>query len=411
VLVQVSRPKVALIITTYFKGSHADVLGTRLIEGYEWEGQHVEPRVEVVSMYLEQLGRFSGEKPNPDIGVEISDRNNVPRFPTVAEAIGLGKGGVNVDGVVIIGEHGDYEYNEFEQRLYPRRRLFDSALSTMIAAGKMVPIFNDKHLAWAWADAKAMYDNAQRLGIPYLAGSTVPLSWRIPTGTDWPLGAPMTDIVVAGYGPTEIYGYHNLEGLQVFAERRAGGETGVAAVTGLTGDAAKKAVNDGTVDAGLLDIALQKFDLSEADREKAKQSAKDVFLVEYTDGLKAAVVNCDDVIKNWGIAARGPQDEMSCQIWLQADPHGHFIFLARAAESLVINRAAPYPVERTLLTTGILDVAMHSRHDGGVRRETPELAITYQVPDRIPDTAVHLPMPKQSDADIAAGRPLPQQKS
>jgi hypothetical protein len=384
-----SRPKIALIITTYFQNSHADVLGTPLIEGYDWDGAHVEPRVEVVSMYLEQIGIST----RPDVGLGIAERNGVPRYPTVAEAIGRGRPGVNVDGVVIIGEHGDYELNEFEQKLYPRRRLFDAVLSTMIGAGRTVPIFSDKHLAWSFADAKAMYDNAQRLEVPLLAGSTIPLAWRIPTGTEWPLGAPMTDAVVAGYGGTEAYGFHSLEGLQAFAERRAGGESGVAAVTGLTGEAAVRAVNDGTVDAQLLEAALGAFDLDGVAREEAKQSVKDVFVVEYADGLRASVVNCAKGFANWSVAARGPQHTAACQVWLQGAPYSHFVFLARQIESMVLSGVAPYPVERTLLTTGILDAAMRSRHSGGARRETPELAIDYQPAASVPDTGVASPLP------------------
>lgn len=381
------KPKVAVITTTYFPDSHADVIATRLIKGYEWQGNHVEPRVEVVSFYLEQIS-------DRDMGVALTDEYGVPRYPTVGEAIACGGSGVAVDGVVIIGEHGEYEWNEFGQKLYPRRRLFDAAVGTMIGGGKTVPIFNDKHLAQSFTDAKAMYDTAKRLRIPFLAGSTIPLAWRIPQGTEWPLGAEMTDIVIAGYGPTEIYGFHNLEGLQVHAERRKGGEAGVAAVRALSGDAAKAAVADGTVNTGLFDKALHTFDLTDQEREQARNSAKDVFLVEYADGLRAAVVNCDEVIKNWGCAATGPDQEMACQIWLQGYPHGHFIFLTRQIETMILTGASPYPVERTLLTTGILDAAMRSRHDGGERRETPELAITYQPAATIPDTGVHAPLPE-----------------
>jgi len=45
-----------------------------------------------------------------------------------------------------------------------------------------------------------------------------------------------------------------------------------------------RASTTATVDAGLLDRALRTFDLDDADRERAKQSAKDVFLIEYTKG-------------------------------------------------------------------------------------------------------------------------------
>lgn len=383
-----SRPRVAVITTIYFPGSHADVVASRLIQGYPYGGEHIEPRVEVASIYIEQVR-------DDDMGLELIERFGVPRYDTVAEAIACGGSGVNVDGVVIIGEHGDFELNEFGQKLYPRRRLFDAAIGTMVGAGRFVPVFNDKHLNWGWTDAHAMYTTARRLGIPLLAGSSVPLSWRIPTGTEWPLGEPMNEIVVAGYGPTEIYGFHNLEAMQVFAERRQDGETGVASVRALAHEEAVRAVNDGTVSADLLDRALQTFDLDAADRERAKQSARDIFLIEYTDGLRAAVVNCAEVIANWGIAARGPAHDMQCQIWLQGHPHSHFIFLTRQIESLILNGASPYPVERTLLTTGMLDAAMRSRHDGGEPRATPELAISYDPIDRVPDTGVYAPLPDE----------------
>ncbi len=377
-----TRPRVVVIATTYFPDSHADVIATRLIKGYEFAGQFHESRVEVVSFYLEQIDPL-------DMGVELTDTWGIPRFETVGEAIACGGQGVQVDGVVIIGEHGDFELNEFEQKLYPRRRLFDAAIASMVSAGRFVPIFNDKHLAWNFPDALAMYRTAQRLGVPLLAGSTVPLAWRIPTGTEWPLGEPMSEIVVSGYGPTEIYGFHNLEGLQAFAERRRGGESGVAAVQGLSGEAATQAVRDGRVNPILLDRALATFDLDDAGRARVRDSIKDVFLIDYADGLRAAVVNCDAVIENWGIAASGPNEEIDCQIWLQGYPHSHFVFMVRQIESLVLDRTAPYPIERTLLTTGMLDALMRSRHQRGKRRSTPELAIAYDAVRRVADTGVY----------------------
>ena len=387
------RPTVAVLATTWFPGSHADVIATRLIEGYDWQGSHRPARVEVASVYLEQLGSRSEVWPMPDIGVDITDRNGVPRFPTVAEALGVGRPGVNVDGVVLIGEHGDYASNVFGQTLSPRRRLFDAAVSTMLGAGRLVPVFNDKHLAWSYPDACAMVDTAERLGIGLLAGSTTPLSWRVPTGTQWPLGERMDTAVVVGWGPTERYGFHNLEALQVHAERRAGGESGVASVRALTGSAARAAIADRVVDAELLDAALGTFELTAEQVTRARASVRDVFLVEYRDGLRAEVVLCGDVLRNFGTACRGPQHRMAGQIWLPGAPHDHFIFLVRQIESLVQSGVAPYPVRRTLLTTGMLDAAMRSLASGA-RVETPELDRAYQPVDTVADTGVHLPRPE-----------------
>jgi hypothetical protein len=389
-----SGPKIALIATTYFFGSHADVIGTRLIEGYEWHGQPTPARVEVASLYLEQDDNAG----RPDVGVRIARTNGVPRFPTVAEAIGCGRGGVQVDGVVIVGEHGEYEHNEYGQKLYPRRRLFDTAVGTMIAAGKTVPVFVDKHLSWGFGDAKAMVDTADRLGIPMLAGSTIPLTWRIPTGTQWPLGAPMTDAVAVGYGGIEGYGFHTLEGLQAQTERRRGAESGVSAVQCLTGDPARKSLTDGTVDAKLLQHALDALDLNADQQARAARSTNAVFLIEYADGLRAAAVMFGDVVGNWAAACRGPEHEMACQMFLPGAvpgaPSEHFTLLVRQIESMVLGRVAPYPVQRTLLTTGMLDALMRSRHEAGNRRRTPELAVRYTPAAEFPDTGLLLPYPQ-----------------
>lgn len=398
-LSQMSRPRVAVLATVYFFGSHADVIGTRLIEGYEWGGEHVPSRVEVASMYLEQRGCSGGSEGwLPDIGVEIAERANVPLFPTIGEAIGCGRGGVEVDGVVIIGEHGDYDNNQLGQKLYPRRRMFDAAVAAMVAGGKTVPVFNDKHLSASFGDAITMVETARRLSIPMVAGSTIPLAWRVPVGSEWPFGEPMTEAVVVGFGGAESYGFHTLEGLQVHAERRAGGESGVRAVRALSGVEALAAVEDGTVNAGLLERALKVLDLDEPAREEAKRSATNIFLVEYIDGLRAAVLTCESAVRNWSAACRGPQHEMACQMFLPGTkpgtPNDHFTFLVRQIESLVIDGKSPYPVERTLLTTGILDAAMRSRHGGGVRLETPELGFTYRPAEQIPDTGVPHPYPE-----------------
>ncbi len=107
-----------------------------------------------------------------------------------------------------------------------------------------MPVFNDKHLAATWDDAKWMYDRARKLMFPFLAGSSMPVTWRKPELT-LPKGCELTGAVQIGYGPFEGYGFHALEGLQCMVERRKGGETGVKAVTCLTGEAMWEALRQG----------------------------------------------------------------------------------------------------------------------------------------------------------------------
>jgi hypothetical protein len=47
---------------------------------------------------------------------------------------------------------------------------------------------------------------------------------------------------------------------------------------------------------------------------------------------------------------------------------------------MVIENRAPYPVERTLLTSGMTLAAVESLHRGQVPLPTPEMEVTYEAP-------------------------------
>ena len=53
-----SKIKVAALVTEYFRGSHADVILTKIFEGYDLYGEPTESRIEIASMYLEQIDRI-----------------------------------------------------------------------------------------------------------------------------------------------------------------------------------------------------------------------------------------------------------------------------------------------------------------------------------------------------------------
>jgi hypothetical protein len=54
--------------------------------------------------------------------------------------------------------------------------------------------------------------------------------------------------------------------------------------------------------------------------------------------------------------------------------------LTAKAEELFATGKAPYPIERTLLTTGLVEAGVRSLADGQKRLETPHLSIRYQGP-------------------------------
>src|SRR5499427_409333 len=100
-----------------------------------------------------------------------------------------------------------------------------------------------------------MVDASHRLRFPLLGGSSIPVTWRLPS-IDLPLGCEIEAALMVGVGGSDAMDFHALEGLQCMVERRRGGETGVKAVQLLEGDAAWKA----GYDDDLLTAALSRCD-------------------------------------------------------------------------------------------------------------------------------------------------------
>jgi hypothetical protein len=91
-------------------------------------------------------------------------------------------------------------------------------------SGRSCPVFVDKHLSYDWKKAKQMYDWSRELKFPFMAGSSVPVTFRRPE-YDPPLGTEMEAALSVGGGWVGDGGiFHVLETLQGFVERRKGGE-------------------------------------------------------------------------------------------------------------------------------------------------------------------------------------------
>lgn len=401
--------RVAAIVTEYRVRSHADNIVTRLLEGYELHWTTVRPSVQVASLYTDQV-------PENDISRELAGRYGVPIAPTIREALTLGGEGLAVDGVVVVGEHGSYPYNEKGQHLYPRRRFFEETAAVFRESGRVAPVFTDKHLAWRWEDAKWIYDTARELGVPLMAGSSMPVSPRVPP-VQVPYGATLDEIVVVAHGGLESYGFHALEIAQCWAERRRGHETGVARVQCLTGEAFVRALEgtegwsreleeaalgvvahtagpvrehyeaifgagvgasaDATVGVG---ANPRLGDGAGGARPLGEPNEPAIFRVEYRDGLRVTVLMLNRYVTQRGAAVRlRDTGEILATHFTQArrQPVWHFDHLVDLIERLVLTGQPPYPVERTLLTTGMIDAVMSSRFEGGTVMETPHLAIEY----------------------------------
>jgi hypothetical protein len=368
-------PRVAVITTVWRHNAHADVLGSRPVQGYTLDGQGEFPKLKLVSAYVDQF-------PDNDMSRSLAKEHGFTIYDSVAGALTLGTDKLAVDGILLICEHGDYPKSETGSIQYPKRRLFGEIIKVFEKTGRVVPVFSDKHLEDDWNDISWFYGEAQRLKIPLMAGSSLPTTWRHPAA-DVARDQPLKEIVAIGYGPLDAYGFHALEMVQCLAERRKGGETGVKNVRCLTGDAVWQAAEQKLFDRNLLDSAVARF------REKplpagtkiedvAKNSS--LFVLDYHDGLRASIFMADRFVGDFAVAWRYADGRTtSTCFWLQdGRPYMHFSYLLKGVEEMIHTGQPTWPVERTLLTSGLLDALLQSRHRGGAPVDTPHLNISYK---------------------------------
>lgn len=378
---QPGAKKVAAAVTVYTQNSHADVIVSRLLQTHTLDGKGPRPELELVSLYVDQF-------PEKDLSRDLAKKHGFRLSPSIEDALTYQPGApatgkdLAVDGVLLIGEHGKYPENEKGQTLYPRRRFFEETVKVFERTRRVVPVFTDKHLSASCEDAKWMYDKAKEMKVPLMAGSSIPVLWRKPP-LDVAKGARLTDMLAISYHTLDGYGFHAMEMVQCLAERRDRGETGLAAVQCLEGPAVWKAGEQGRFDRRLLDAALERCEHKNRFKGRIEDAVKTpvAFFLEYKDGFKASILTLNDAVGEWAVAWREDKkpDIQSTLFWTQeARPFYHFTFLVQGIEKMIHTGRPTWPVERTLLTTGALDALLTSKQKGGVRLETPQLAISYQ---------------------------------
>jgi hypothetical protein len=384
------RKKVAFLATEVRTLSHAQHFLDRMTLGYTWAGRWVAPRLEVASIYVDQ-------EPEGDLSRGRIARYGLRPFPTIEEALTLGGSNLAVDGVVIIAEHGRYPKNEMGQTLYPRYEFFKKAVTVFERSGRAVPVFNDKHLSTTWARCREMVDDSKRLGFPFLAGSSLPVTWRLPQ-IDMPPDTPLVESVCVGYGGVDSYDFHGLETAQCMSERRAGGERGIRRVHALKGPALWNALEgpDREATRRLLVAALNRshnlpvetgYPSDSVTFEWARKTFPGLlaYLIDHVDGFRTTLFLAEIRDFNYAGLRADNQEIVSCQMYLPMPGHGSttadfFNPLVRHIEDLVLDGRAAYPVERTLLTSGMVIAGVESLHRGQVPVETPEMAVTYRGP-------------------------------
>lgn len=383
------RPvRVAIIATIYRMQSHAQHMGDRFLVGYPYGGVWRKPNVKVVSLYVDQ-------KPEGDLSAERAREFGFQVYPTIPEALRCGGRELAADAVLIIAEHGDYSRNEKGQILYPRYEFFQDCVKVFEAEGRAVPVYTDKHLSYSFEKAKSMVDASRRLRFPMLAGSSLPVTWRLPA-IEMPLDSEIAEALMVGEGASDPMDFHALEGLQCMVERRRGGETGVRAVQLVEGDSVWKAGDEGRYSKELLAAALSRSDtplgmtvtdgrtqdLVGSGELRKLAASPAAYFIEYRDGLKATMLMLNGALKDFNFAARLKNGQvLSTQFLLTPDPNVTYsACLMHKANEMFQTGVAPYPVERTLLTSGMLESCLTSKVRSHQRLETPHLVVAYQPP-------------------------------
>ena len=381
--------RIAVITTIYRYLSHAQHFADRFLVGYPKQGRWHRPDMKVVSLFVDQ-------KPEGDQSLDRAREFDFSVYPTIAEALRCGGDKLAVDAVLSIGEHGDYPHNEKNQVLYPRYEFFKECVKVFEEDGRAVPIFNDKHLSYSFEKAKEMVDDGHRLGFGVLAGSSLPVTWRLPD-VELPLECEIEEALMVGVGGSDPMDYHALEAMQCMIERRKGGETGVAAVQLIDGDAVWKAGEEGRWSYQLLEAALSRSDtpcgLTDEDgRTQDMISNGEIYrlvenpaayFIEYNDGLRATLLMLNGAVRDYCFAAQLKDEPVpvSTQFFLTPTPNVTYsACLIAKIEELFETGRAPYPAERTLLVSGTLESCLTSRIQGHVRLETPHLNVEYRAP-------------------------------
>ncbi len=380
--------RIAVIATIYRYLSHAQHFADRFLVGYPHQGRWHHPNTKIVSLYVDQ-------RPEGDQSADRAREFGFHVYPTISEALRCGGSELAVDAVLIIGEHGEYPTNEKGQKLYPRYEFFKECVTVFEEDGRSVPVYNDKHLSYSFEKAREMIDDARRLDFPLLAGSSIPVTWRLPD-LELPLDCEIESALMVGVGSSDPMDYHALEGMQCMVERRSGGETGVKAVQLIDGDDVWQAGEDGRWSKELLKAALSRSDsprgLTEEDgRTQDLLGSGELFklaenpaayLLEYNNGLNATLLMLNGAVKDYCFAARlkGEPNPVSTQFFLSPTPNVTYsACLVAKIEEMITTGKAPYPIQRTLLVSGALESCLTSRLQGHPRLETPHLCVEYRV--------------------------------
>ena len=372
--------RLAILASRWTPGSPARQIADRFLIGYPREGRWHRPAMDVVSLYVDQT-------PDADQSRERAAEFGFRIYPSIAETLRCGGERLAVDGVLMLAGQGNDSSSgpSGTDLVEPMVRVFEQDRGS-------VPVYWDEPLGLA--QARKMAEASRQLKFPVLAGSSLPMTWRLPP-LELPAGSRVEQALMAGIGFGRSDRYRALETLQAVVERRRGGETGVRSVQAVAGQAVWRAGSSGGWSRELLKAAVARSDSLQGETLKDGRPRDlvgsgelprlvedpEACLVDYSDGMSAAVLMLNGAVGDFTFAARlrDVSEVASTQFLLSPEPNrAGSACLAARIEDLIQSGRSPVRPERAWIAAGILDRWMESRKNGGVTLETPELRLEYR---------------------------------
>ena len=357
------QPKrLAILASRWTPGSPARQIGDRFLIGYPRQGRWHRPPMDVVSLYVDRT-------PEADQSRERAAEFGFRVYPSVAETLRCGTGRLAVDGVLVLAGQGEDSSAESSgpDLVEPMVEVFKEDL-------RAVPVYWDQPLGLA--QARKMVEAARQLKFPVLAGSSLPMTWRLPP-LELPIGCRVEQALMVGIGSRRSDRYRALETMQAMVERRRGGETGVRSVQSVAGQAVWRAGSSGRWSRELLEAAVARSDSLQGrtlkdgrprDLVKSGELSRlvehpEACLVDYSDGVRAAVLMLNGAVGDFTFAAhlRDVSGVPSTQFLLPPEPNlAASACLAARIEDMIQSGRSPIPPERAWIASGILDRWMES---------------------------------------------------
>jgi hypothetical protein len=372
-----SIPKIAFLFEEFGVPSPSQQLLDRFLMGYPRDGALHPPAVGSFVAYL---------PPTNDGGLERRKAEfNLEGASTVEEAL------AGAEAVVLVPRGSGATANDRFVEIAVERAPEGAAI---FAHGALTSTLDRGHSVVKQAAARR---------IALASGTPLAVTWRLPA-LEIPLETPLTEaLIVVQKSPLQPGPYGTLAGAELCAldgllplvERRRGGESGVRSIQLLEGDAVWKGGDRKAWSWPLLAAALSRSHTPQGDpvRDGRTQDlaglglvpklAKNpqAWLVEHRDGFRSAILVLDGVIADFNVALRsGDSRIVSAQLFRAPAPADQqFSLLAATVETFFTSRKAPWPVERSLLTAGLLEAFRNPVTRTGKPLVTPHLDLAYRV--------------------------------